>query len=671
MDALSIVSKCIVEKENEENGAMDDESRSQPLYVCRAEYDTDKVGRTSSSLQIAIENFISCLTIVDSLLPILETNFKNTNMMRHHCRQQCFYSLTGGLESASQSEEESGGDEATSPSGRIMSSGKFDLMASPTHESSRVGSKFQAEIPPLISQPLVQSLSSSSSSSVVASSSASTAISSRRHGTRGASRGTHKAASDIAGGAGDQDASDLESSIMERMWCDSAIPSGFDVDAFIARCRALRKPTAGTILRVWNNSNGKCQWCVFLRHCDKEEEKAASSKEKKGKGASSSSSSSESSNDNGESMAVNSVRETDKNSTDVDTKREEESQEPIMVRVAGGERHHSRARDVPMDTLIGWSVETAALEALYAHKFDEDKAVAAMEESYSETGHWRDKFGSWSAAEAEMICDSASRHGDDLQQLGGVLDSKSPKEVTIFYDHMLRHSSDYQVVTRLFQTAEYSRRSGGSEDPDAHLPRLAGNDGNFEIRKSKRERTKSRAPRLPGEVDSDEEEAPQHSSRKQSSTAPSDGGNVAKRAKTTGAGSRGASASSYSSGGARSGKNSGVKSHRRLAAGGASASGGVGSWTTEYMDQHRETSPKQQLLLKRSFEFLKKAQESLEHKKFIKLIKSLVEFDKGSVEVTQLVQTASEILPPHDHLMGSFKAFLPEKAKLLLTKLVS
>ena len=33
--------------------------------------------------------------------------------------------------------------------------------------------------------------------------------------------------------------------------------------------------------------------------------------------------------------------------------------------------------------------------------------------------------------------------------------------------------------------------------------------------------------------------------------------------------------------------------------------------------------------------------------------------------------TPDEILPPHDHLMGSFKAFLPEKAKLLLTKLVS
>ena len=55
MDALSIVSKCIVEKENEENGMMNNESRSQPRYVCRAEYDTDKVGRTPSSLQIAIE----------------------------------------------------------------------------------------------------------------------------------------------------------------------------------------------------------------------------------------------------------------------------------------------------------------------------------------------------------------------------------------------------------------------------------------------------------------------------------------------------------------------------------------------------------------------------------------------------------------------------------------
>ena len=116
------------------------------------------------------------------------------------------------------------------------------------------------------------------------------------------------------------------------------------------------------------------------------------------------------------------------------------------------------------------ALETAALEALYANKFDVEGALAAMDKSYSETGHYRDKFAAWSAAEAEMICDSASRHNDDLQQLGSVLETKEPKQVIEFYNHMLRHHSDYQAVTRLFQTAEYSRRSGGSECAAAPVP---------------------------------------------------------------------------------------------------------------------------------------------------------------------------------------------------------
>ena len=80
---------------------------------------------------------------------------------------------------------------------------------------------------------------------------------------------------------------------------------------------------------------------------------------------------------------------------------------------------------------------------------------------------------------------------------------------------------------------------------------------------------------------------------------------------------------------------------------------------------------KKQVLLKKSFDFLKKAQETLDHKKFIKLIKTLVEFDKGSLEVTSLVQTASELLPPHVHLLDGFKDFLPDKAKVMLNKLAT
>ena len=88
------------------------------------------------------------------------------------------------------------------------------------------------------------------------------------------------------------------------------------------------------------------------------------------------------------------------------------------------------------------------------------------------------------------------------------------------------------------------------------------------------------------------------------------------------------------------------------------------------MEQHNAVRPKQQELLRRSFDFLLRSREVLEQKKFLKLVKMLVEYDKGSVEVPALVQTAATCLLPHNDLIDLFKDFLPDKAKPLLSKLI-
>ena len=65
-------------------------------------------------------------------------------------------------------------------------------------------------------------------------------------------------------------------------------------------------------------------------------------------------------------------------------------------------------------------------------KFDVEAAVAAMKESIASTGYFRDKFGAWEAAEAELVCDCAGRHHyDDVASLSQVLDTKEPTEVRV------------------------------------------------------------------------------------------------------------------------------------------------------------------------------------------------------------------------------------------------
>jgi hypothetical protein len=75
----------------------------------------------------------------------------------------------------------------------------------------------------------------------------------------------------------------------------------------------------------------------------------------------------------------------------------------------------------------------------------------------------------------------------------------------------------------------------------------------------------------------------------------------------------------------------GAGKKRGAGSGGAGAGGG---WSAEYLEQHSGVSPKQADLLKQSFGFLHAAQEALDQRSFYKLVKALVDYDKGGIEVT-------------------------------------
>lgn len=82
------------------------------------------------------------------------------------------------------------------------------------------------------------------------------------------------------------------------------------------------------------------------------------------------------------------------------------STEGRVARVAGGDSRSMKPRDVPMASLMGWSNEPEALEALQAAGFDQEAALAALAADYEACGYWRDKFKTWDSAEAEMLCDA-------------------------------------------------------------------------------------------------------------------------------------------------------------------------------------------------------------------------------------------------------------------------
>jgi len=103
---------------------------------------------------------------------------------------------------------------------------------------------------------------------------------------------------------------------------------------------------------------------------------------------------------------------------------------------------------------------------------------------------------------------------------------------------------------------------------------------------------------------------------------------------------------------------------------GSTGGGGASGWFKEHQEQYNVVAPRQQELLQSSFTFLHAAQGCLEQEVFFKLVKRLVDFDKGAVEVPALVQAAAECLGPHEELAELFKAFLPDKAKPMLSKLI-
>ena len=382
-------------------------------------------------------------------------------------------------------------------------------------------------------------------------------------------------------------------------------------------------------MRVWNGGAHKCNWCVFLRIQDDDEDEE----------------------EDPEQGAV---------------KRAAAEKLPRMARVAGGsgDRHHLKTRDVKFESLIGWSNEREALGTLYKvqtfspqtiavcffdsrpgssacpfcfqAKFDIKAAVAAMEASYATTGYWRDKFVEWESDEASMLCECAVRHHDNVAELAGVLGTKSVKEVVSFYDHFLRNSHDQTVVERLFATAAYTREAGGITDPDANVLGRPESKSAGEVRKSKRERSTNRrkAP-LPGEAPSDE-----------------DGDDMLEAATK------------------RSKLDKGGKAVKHI----GGDRGSVGSWSAEYLEQNSRVSERQKDLLRRSFKFLHTAQASLEGKKFMRLVKNLVDYDKGTIEVPAMVAAAAECLQSPDpaktvELLELFRAFLPDKARPMLKAL--
>jgi len=169
----------------------------------------------------------------------------------------------------------------------------------------------------------------------------------------------------------------------------------------------------------------------------------------------------------------------------------------------------------------------------------------------------------------------------------------------------------------------------------------SGTEGEAELRKSKRERSRSaKAQSFPGEMQ--------------------DGGRgnglAYKRNKTTN-GATSTSSSTCSSSSSSSSEAAQLRAAKKASksdtltggengsSGGSrakSGSGHSGGGSADYVShQQAVVSQKQQDLLRQSFQFLHTAQEVLEQKKFYQLVKQLVEYDKGAIEVCTLCASLS------------------------------
>jgi hypothetical protein len=171
----------------------------------------------------------------------------------------------------------------------------------------------------------------------------------------------------------------------------------------------MRDPSAGTILKVWDPKIGKCQWCVFLRFVEPANRGTSDDDEDTATSDSGSSSSSSDGSTTAESTT------TPPGEAGV-AAAAGEGDEGRVVRVAGGDSRSMKPRDVAMTSLMGWSNEPEALQALVDTQFNETAALEVLEKSYEACGYWRDKFKAWDSGEAEMLCEAVS-HDWELGRL--------------------------------------------------------------------------------------------------------------------------------------------------------------------------------------------------------------------------------------------------------------
>jgi len=511
---------------------------------------------------------------------------------------------------ASQDEDEDGlGSHPLSGRSRTMSGQKtFDLTSPMKHESSRVGDDFQASIPPL-------SLGGSMEVET------GTPVKSKRAVDEGSSTRSTKKLAEESKRAFQEDEAAGDGEINEMIWDASWIPNGFDVDAFTERVKGIKDPEPGTVLRYWNPTSNKCSWCVFLRLVDDKDDSTSSGKD-----------------DSVSRVAGSSSNDSSRSGAGADKRKRK------IAKIAVGERNQ-RPKEAPMEQLMGWTNHVAVIETLRKHAFDAEKAYAELEKNYDTTGYWRDKFSRWNATEVAILSENASRHQDDLPELQSLLDTKEALEVTEFYDHMLRNSTwqELQSLNRLFQVAEHTR-AGDDYETMAKDKDGDGEGRGYGQRKSKREK-RTLTTVLPGEQNSDDE-APQHATRtgtrKRTKTEIAASADDAKKQKRSHKGGKGAQ--------------------------GAGKKGGKAATTPEmWLDQTSSITPKQQNMLRESFDFLHRAREALEPKKFTKLIRALVAYDKGTKDIPDLVSESHEVLQPHQELIGAFHKFLPAAAQTQLT----
>lgn len=394
-----------------------------------------------------------------------------------------------------------------------------------------------------------------------------------------------------------------------------------DVDAFLERCRRLRNPLPGNILRFWNDEARKCQWCVVLRVLPGEQ----------------------------------------------------------TVRVATGERLNKRYREIALANLLGWSIEAQALRTLADTRFDVDKALAALDQSYAAVGYWRDKFGAWTADEAVAVVEQAQRYPEDIGRLATSAPSKTLIEIGEFYDHLL-HSGEGTMVGRLFKIAAVMRANPDIEDPDGEL-RSAHRE---RVRASKREK-RLQLPLLPGEDESEDETT--------FSQASSTGVRKKRRrvdSGRTGAGSEGKKSKGQQGGRAtaRGGKDTkgaeskqtkkikpgkedqNTKQHSQGAKGGSKQASAKPSKRasgsrpgTAFFEQFqragwRKVSRAEKSMLAKSFDFLALAESQLDKRRFTSLLHTLAALFDKTVTPHDVIMDVENLIGHKPKISAQFQSFL-------------